>query len=142
MTKIVSVKTTSGACVVFVCEECGTLKSTGLARYKRSSRHYCSRKCKNAVQPRKQQVLAALLTGQSNGQIAARLGIHTQTVKVHAGILYQEYGVQDRIQLMAKLMVPKLNLDLAEVTRSRPFEFKVSQRETASANCSLSERIC
>lgn len=48
--------------------------------------------------PREREVLALVVAGHSNKQIARRLGISEKTVKGHLTNLFQRIGVQDRTQ--------------------------------------------
>jgi DNA-binding NarL/FixJ family response regulator len=48
--------------------------------------------------PREREVLALLVAGHPNKQIARRLGISEKTVKGHLTNLFQRIGVQDRTQ--------------------------------------------
>lgn len=50
--------------------------------------------------PRERQILAALMKGESNKQIARELGIAEQTVKNHLSQLYARFGVSSRLSLM------------------------------------------
>ncbi len=44
-------------------------------------------------------VLMALVTGDSNKEIARRLGIGEQTVKNHVSVVIQKFQVRNRVQL-------------------------------------------
>ena len=50
---------------------------------------------------REQQVLALLADGLVNKQIAARLGISTNTVKTHLELLFEKLGVTTRAEAVA-----------------------------------------
>ena len=50
---------------------------------------------------RERQVLACLLTGASEKEVAASLAISPQTVHAHVKALYRLHGVSSRPQLMA-----------------------------------------
>jgi DNA-binding NarL/FixJ family response regulator len=50
--------------------------------------------------PRERQILAALMKGESNKQIARDLGIAEQTVKNHLSQLYARFEVSSRLSLM------------------------------------------
>jgi DNA-binding CsgD family transcriptional regulator len=71
-------------------------------------KQYCSNACKYAGKsnlPERQKVAEALVdTGLSMKEIAAKLDTTTRMVKYHASNVYRENGVQDRIQLLAKLV--------------------------------------
>ena len=49
--------------------------------------------------PRQLEILRALLEGGSNRDIAVQLGVREQTVKNQLTIMYQEIGVENRLQL-------------------------------------------
>lgn len=48
--------------------------------------------------PREREVLALVIQGMANKQIARRLGISEKTVKGHLTNLFQRIGVADRTQ--------------------------------------------
>src|SRR5438093_1430076 len=50
---------------------------------------------------RERQVLALLADGLGNKQIAARLGISTNTVKTHLELLFEKLGVATRAEAVA-----------------------------------------
>jgi len=50
---------------------------------------------------RERQVLALLADGLGNKQIAARLGISTNTVKTHLELLFEKLGVASRAEAVA-----------------------------------------
>jgi DNA-binding NarL/FixJ family response regulator len=50
---------------------------------------------------REQEVLALLADGLVNKQIAARLGISTNTVKTHLELLFEKIGVSSRAEAVA-----------------------------------------
>jgi DNA-binding NarL/FixJ family response regulator len=50
---------------------------------------------------RQREVLARMLTGQSNAQIAKALGIEETTVRQHAHSVYGAFAVSTRAELMA-----------------------------------------
>jgi DNA-binding CsgD family transcriptional regulator len=56
------------------------------------------------LSPRLHQTLACLLEGESEKQVAARLGLATPTVHHHVMALYRRFGVRSRAQLLAHAM--------------------------------------
>jgi DNA-binding NarL/FixJ family response regulator len=50
---------------------------------------------------REQEILALLADGLGNKQIAARLGISTNTVKTHLELLFEKLGVSSRAEAVA-----------------------------------------
>jgi len=52
------------------------------------------------VTPREEEVLALLLEGRKNAEIAAALGLSTHTVKNHIYNLYQKLGTDTRVELL------------------------------------------
>jgi DNA-binding NarL/FixJ family response regulator len=59
---------------------------------------------------RESVVLKAIATGDSNKEIAVRLGIGEQTVKNHVSVLIQKFHVRNRVQLavLVALEMPEL----------------------------------
>jgi DNA-binding CsgD family transcriptional regulator len=57
-----------------------------------------------SLSPRERQTLEALLTGASEKQIAARLGVATSTVHGYVKAVYRRFGVHSRAELMARWM--------------------------------------
>src|SRR4051812_30456451 len=55
----------------------------------------------NLLTAREQEVLVLLADGLGNKQIAARLGISTNTVKTHLEILFEKLGVSSRAGAVA-----------------------------------------
>lgn len=55
-------------------------------------------------------VLEAIATGDSNKEIATRLGIGEQTIKNHVSVLIQKFHVRNRVQLavLVALEMPEL----------------------------------
>jgi DNA-binding CsgD family transcriptional regulator len=55
-----------------------------------------------ALAPRVRQVLACLLEGDSDKQVAARLRLSTHTVNQYTKVIYQHFGVRGRTELLAR----------------------------------------
>ena len=51
------------------------------------------------ISPRERQIVAFITTGCSNREIAARMGLRTQTVKNHLCRIYRKLGLPNRVQL-------------------------------------------
>src|SRR5262249_30102613 len=56
------------------------------------------------LSPRLRQTLACLLEGDSEKQVAARLGLSPATTHQYVTALYRRFGVQSRAQLLAYAM--------------------------------------
>lgn len=54
---------------------------------------------------RQRQIVEAVMSGASNREIAARLGISHQTVKNQLTTIYEKLGVTGRVQLITSLGV-------------------------------------
>jgi DNA-binding CsgD family transcriptional regulator len=54
------------------------------------------------LSPREMDVLGALAAGESNKEIARRLGISPNTVKTHVARVYEKLAVQRRVQAIEK----------------------------------------
>jgi DNA-binding CsgD family transcriptional regulator len=54
-----------------------------------------------ALTNREREILALLADGLGNKQIAARLGISTNTVKTHLELLFEKIGVSSRAEAVA-----------------------------------------
>jgi DNA-binding CsgD family transcriptional regulator len=54
------------------------------------------------LSPRMQQTLLSLLGGDSEKQVAAKLGVSPHTVHVYVKQLYRKYGVSSRGELLAR----------------------------------------
>ena len=54
------------------------------------------------LSPRECEILEALATGESNKEIARRLGISPNTVKTHVARIYEKLEVQKRVQAIEK----------------------------------------
>jgi DNA-binding CsgD family transcriptional regulator len=52
------------------------------------------------ISPAEGRVLALLLEGSSNRQIAARLGLSPRTVESHIGAMFEKTGCSNRSQLL------------------------------------------
>ncbi len=52
--------------------------------------------------PRECEILTALVTGQSNKELARTLGIAPDTVKTHLARVYEKLGVSRRVQAIEK----------------------------------------
>jgi len=57
-----------------------------------------------ALPPRLRQVLAGLLKGDSEQQVALRLGISAHTVHEHVKRLHRRFGVSSRGELLARAL--------------------------------------
>jgi DNA-binding NarL/FixJ family response regulator len=71
--------------------------------FRKKPREYRGR-LKMKLTKREQQVVAILLEGRSNKEIARRLGITEGTVKLHLHSVFQKTGVIRRVALVAKVM--------------------------------------
>jgi two-component system secretion response regulator SsrB len=58
------------------------------------------------ITPRKRQVLALLLEGLRQGQIARELSVGVETVRTHRREIYQFFGVHSRAELAALFARP------------------------------------
>ena len=56
------------------------------------------RRAKEALSPRETEILAQIVSGHSNKEIVANLGISTSTVKHHIERVFTKLGVNDRTQ--------------------------------------------
>lgn len=54
------------------------------------------------LSPREMDILGALAAGESNKEIARRLGISPNTVKTHLARVYEKLAVQRRVQAIEK----------------------------------------
>jgi DNA-binding CsgD family transcriptional regulator len=54
------------------------------------------------LSPRECEMLEALASGESNKELARRLGISPNTVKTHVARVYEKLGVQRRVQAIEK----------------------------------------
>jgi len=57
-----------------------------------------------ALSPRLRQTLACLVEGDSEKQVAARMGISRTTVHQYVTMLYRRYGVQSRAELIVTVL--------------------------------------
>lgn len=62
--------------------------------------------CGDGLSPRQQQTLHRLLAGDSEKQIAARLGVSRHTIHVYVKPLYRHYDVNSRGELLARFVRP------------------------------------
>jgi len=67
----------------------------------RNTGRVAERSANTALSRREQEVLALLADGLVNKQIAARLGISTNTVKTHLELLFEKLGVTTRAEAVA-----------------------------------------
>jgi DNA-binding CsgD family transcriptional regulator len=90
----------------FSSQEEGTLAflSALLARFVGNRLATRSRAGRPQLAPRVSQTLSALLEGDSEKQIAARLGLQRTTVHGYVRQLYRHYGVRSRGELMARFV--------------------------------------
>ena len=54
------------------------------------------------LSPREVEILEALATGESNKELARRLGISPNTVKTHVARVYEKLEVQNRVKAIEK----------------------------------------
>lgn len=54
------------------------------------------------LSPRMEQTLRSLLNGDSEKQVATRLGVSPHTVHVYVKAIYRKYGVSSRGELLAR----------------------------------------
>lgn len=66
---------------------------------------------------RQTQVCDALQRGASNGQIAQQLNISEHTVKYHCRMLYKQFDVQNRFELISTLFQRRSRKPAAASTR-------------------------
>ena len=60
--------------------------------------------------PREQQLVAALLRGAGNKEIAGLLGLKVQTVKNQLATLYQKTGASTRLELAMFIVTGRLDV--------------------------------
>jgi DNA-binding CsgD family transcriptional regulator len=58
----------------------------------------------DSLSPRQRQTLRCLLSGDSEKQIAARIGLSPHTVHIYVKAIYRNYGVSTRGELLAKFV--------------------------------------
>lgn len=63
------------------------------------------------ISKREQEVLDLVAQGCKNKDIAGRLCMSEQTVKVHLGHIFKKFNVSSRTQLMSRIMVPVSQTD-------------------------------
>ncbi len=56
--------------------------------------------------PREREIVAALLEGCTNSQMAQRFGVAVQTVKNQLTMVFQKFGVRSRLELVVRVMKP------------------------------------
>ena len=56
----------------------------------------------SGLSPRMEQTLRSLLSGDSEKQVAQRLGLSPHTVHVYVKAIYRKYGVSSRGELLAR----------------------------------------
>jgi len=56
-----------------------------------------------ALTERESTVALLVSQGESNGRIAAAMGISERTVKAHLTVIFEKLGVQDRLQLALRV---------------------------------------
>lgn len=61
----------------------------------------------HGLSPRLEQTLRSLLSGDSEKQIAAALGLSQHTVHVYVKAIYRKYGVSSRGELLARWLRDK-----------------------------------
>jgi pimeloyl-ACP methyl ester carboxylesterase/DNA-binding CsgD family transcriptional regulator len=87
---------------VVIDEIVGFLRGGGVSRRARSTPAPSTRAdAPNGLSPRELEVLRLLAQGETNGQIAARLGISINTVERHVGNLYRKSDARGRAEASA-----------------------------------------
>ncbi len=74
----------------------------------------------NGLSPRIREVLALLMEGLSEKQVAGRLGISPHTVHDHVKRLHKHFGVSSRGELLAVCFAPKQPRPTASVEGNKP----------------------
>ena len=64
--------------------------------------------------PREQELIAAILAGAANKEIADRLGLKVQTVKNQLATLYQKTGASSRLELAMFVVRGTLDLGVSD----------------------------
>jgi DNA-binding CsgD family transcriptional regulator len=54
--------------------------------------------------PRERQIVACLVDGKTNAEIAARLGVSPQTIKNQLSTLYRKTGTRGRLPLVVAML--------------------------------------
>jgi len=73
----------------------------------------------NTLSPRLRQTLACLLEGDSEKEVASRLGLSQATTHEYVSALYRHFGVRSRAQLMAHAIKRAARTEWKEVHVSR-----------------------
>jgi DNA-binding CsgD family transcriptional regulator len=68
----------------------------------------------NGLSPAQRRVLAALLEGNSEKDVAARLKLSPHTIHNHVREIYARFGVHSRPELMARCLLSRPQDDLAD----------------------------
>jgi DNA-binding NarL/FixJ family response regulator len=76
--------------------------------------------CPDTLSPRLRQTLACLLEGDSEKQVASRLGLSQATTHEYVTALYRHFGVQSRAQLMAHAIKRVARTDWKELRDRYP----------------------
>ena len=85
------------------------------------------------LSPRLRQTLSCLLEGDSEKQVAGRLGLSRATVHQYVTSLYRRFGVQSRAQLLSHVLkrVPRLGERGAVLERELATESPADRRSSA-----------
>lgn len=94
--------------LVLLCDGCGGEIPPSFKNYSPDRRHFC-KDCQplvnrrqyqkgDALSQRELEVLALIVEGLSNQEIAQQLVVTIETVKRHSTHIYQKLGVKNRLQ--------------------------------------------